>query len=229
MSASAGSSGLAETVMTLLPSDVAGADEFDRLSSFTRDLDALVAASGRTKAVDQGHLFKLIDGRDIFPSDLRERVKGELTTHLGSHLEKGAHGHAPIPWHALHEHGASFAPAGVARLRELGFSNDTSADEARALLAEHFPYLPHELVAADAERLHEFAVHALEHNRTVWDCCVAHLGWWGALAVFAIAGAFLIVGTATGPWGIPLAIWLIGVLGGGTAVIVMNCVINPNR
>jgi hypothetical protein len=57
---------------------------------------------------------------------------------------------------------------------------------------------------------------------------IRHIGFWATLAAFAVAGAFLIVGTATGPWGVPIAIFLIAVLGDGTAVIALNCFANPN-
>lgn len=228
MAAGSGSANVAEAVIPLLPADTASGAEFDRLKAFTRDLDRLVKTGPHgTHLVDKTHLFTFIDQSGVFPEHLRARVKEQLAHHLPERLKEG--GGEPLAWHRLHEHGASFAPNGVRRLKEIGFESEMETDRARELLDEHFPYLPAEILDADGAQLREFAVRALEHNRTVWDCCVAHLGWWGALGVFALAGALLIVGTATGPWGTALAIWLIGVLGGGTAVIVMNCLLNPNR
>ena len=81
---------------------------------------------------------------------------------------------------------------------------------------------------ADAREVRDTTVRALSTNQSVWDCVVRHLGFWAAIWVFAAAGAALIVGTATGPWGTALAIWLIGVLGGSTAVLVFNCLRNPS-
>ena len=130
---------------------------------------------------------------------------------------------------AMAERDNPLEPTPTSELRRLGIDSSTSVDDAREILREHFPDLPHAIVDADGRQLREIALNGLEHNRTVWDCVVSKLGLWAAIAIFAAVGAFLIVGTATGPWGIPLTIWLIAVLGGGTGTIVGNCVLNPNR
>jgi hypothetical protein len=65
-------------------------------------------------------------------------------------------------------------------------------------------------------------------NRTVWECLVSKIGIWGAILVFAALGAAFIVATATGPFGVALTVWLISTFGGGTAVLILNCIRNPN-
>ena len=98
----------------------------------------------------------------------------------------------------------------------------------RRILRERFPDLPSFWLEADTATIRDTALRALSHNQTVWDCAVRHLGLWAALAVFAAVGSLLRVGTATGPWGVPLAVFLISTLGGATALIILNCLANPN-
>ena len=221
-----GGHGLEEAV-DLFPAELRDAEVRNRLKQFARELDQLAAAEDGEVVVDSNVVDRLLSAGH-FPQELHDRVRGEAHQHLGRRLKTDPRGRK-LRWHDLREHGAPIEPVSVAELQQLGLGSDTSAERAKEILREHFPEIPSEILDADGRELHRLAVRALEHNRTVWDCCVAHLGWWATLFVFAVAGAFLIVGTATGPWGIPLLIWLIGVLGGGTAVIVFNCVLNPNR
>jgi hypothetical protein len=216
-----------EEIVDLFPGEIGHDDRRQRLKQFARELDELVATEGGGDVVvDQDVLERLIAGED-FPADLHELLRREARGHLGPHLKERPHGRK-LKWHELAEHGAPIEPMSVDEIRRLGIDSSTSVERAKELLRQHYPDLPGELLEADGPQLRELALRALAHNRTVWDCCVAHLGWWGALWVFALVGALLIVGTATGPWGIPLAIFLISVLGAGTGVIVMNCVLNPN-
>ena len=146
---------------------------------------------------------------------------------MGDKLKAKGREHG-LGWREFATHDNPIEPPPIDELRSLGFDGGASIEDTKAALSKHFPDLPQRWLDADGAEVHKITLDALRHNRTVWDCVVAHLGFWAALAIFAACGAFLIVGTATGPWGIPLAIWLIGVLGGGTAVIVLNCVLNPN-
>jgi hypothetical protein len=215
-----------EGIVDLFPKELGQDEVRNRLKHFARELDQLVAVEDGNVAVDGAALERMIRS-ESFPSQLQERARRETQGHLGGRLKERPRGRK-LKWQELVEHGAPIEPASIAELRSIGIDSDASVERAKEILRERYPDVPGDLLEAEGPELRELAVRALEHNRTVWDCCVAHLGWWGALWVFAIAGAFLIVGTATGPWGVPLAIWLIGVLGGGTAVIVMNCMLNPN-
>lgn len=217
-----------EAVVDLFPRELQDQDVRRRLKKFAQELDQIaVVESGGEVVVDKNVLERVL-GSGIFPQDLQDRVRREATAHVGRKLKSTPRGQK-LKWRELAEHDRSLRPTSVEELRRLGIDSGTSVERAKEILQENYPELPAEVLDADGPELHQLAVNALHHNRTVWDCCVAHLGWWAALWVFAAVGALLIVGTATGPWGIPLAIWLIAVLGGGTAVIVMNCVLNPNR
>ena len=216
-----------EAIVDLFPRELQDQDVRRRLKKFAQELDQIAAVeSGGEVVVDQDVLERVI-GSAIFPQDLQDRVRTEAKNHLGSKLKRAPRGQK-LKWHELAEHDRSLKPTSVDELRRLGIDSGTSVERAKEILRENYPELPAEVLDAGGPELHQMAVKALHHNRTVWDCCVAHLGWWATLWVFAAVGALLIVGTATGPWGIPLLIWLIAVLGGGTAVIVMNCVLNPN-
>lgn len=216
-----------EAVVDLFPAELGDEDVRQRLKQFTRDLDQMTRTGSDGNVVVDEDIFEQILTGGTFPDDLQERVRSEARTHLHGHLHRGSGG-GKLTWHQLAAHEKSLQPSSIDELKQLGINHDTTVKRAKQILHEHYPQLPLAVLDADGPELHQLATRALQHNRTVWDCCVAHLGWWGALWVFAAVGALLIVGTATGPWGIPLLIWLIAVLGGGTAVIVMNCVLNPN-
>lgn len=213
-------------ILDMIPIEFKDPDVRRALHKLTKDLDELTSIndSSQTVAVDRAVALRII--RDNFPADMQERVQREMEGHLGQTLKDlGRDRH--LPWLEMTAHDNPFHPVSPAELQELGIDAKSSSTDVRRVLREHYPGIPEFFLDADPARIHDTTIQALLHNRTVWDCCVAHLGWWGAVAVFAAAGAFLIVGTATGPWGIPLAVWLIGMFGGGTAVILLNCVWNP--
>jgi hypothetical protein len=214
-------------VVDLIPSEFEDRGVRQRLRKLADALDQLAVEEDGDVVVDRDAVEKALRDRDLFPAELQDRVRHELETRLGPKLKgrgKGRH----LGWRELGKHDKAIDPPPVDELRKLGIDSSSSSEEVRKALRDHYPDLPESWLDMDAAELRGAMVDALHHNQSVWDCCVRHLGWWATLAVFAAAGAFLIVGTATGPWGIPLLIWLIGVLGGGTAVIVFNCVLNPS-
>jgi hypothetical protein len=220
-------SGSIEEVVDLLPEELGDKTVRQRLRKLSRQLDALIAEDEGGVIVDQKALRRLVTDNEIFPEEVQDRVQRELKEHLGKRLKDKGQGRQ-LHWRDFAARDTRLEPVPVSELRRLGIEPTATLKEAREILRDRFPELPEAVIDADAEHLREVALKALQHNRTVWDCVVSKLGFWAALGIFAAAGAFLIVGTATGPWGIPLAIWLIGVIGGGSAVIVANCVLNPN-
>lgn len=215
-----------DDVIGLIPRAIGQEDVLQRLRQYTRHLDSLTAIDDHGQPfVDRDAAAALLRG--AVPADLHDHVQKEFEHHVGDKLKpKGGARH--LGWREFAAHDNPIQPPSIEELRSLGFDGGASVEQTKAALRRHFPDLPERWLDADGPEVHAITLDALRHNRTVWDCVVAHLGFWAALAIFAAVGAFLIVGTATGPWGIPLAIWLIGVLGGGTAVIVLNCVLNPN-
>jgi hypothetical protein len=216
-----------EEVVDLIPEELEDKKVRQRLRKLSRQLDALIAEQEGEVIVDQDALRRVVTDEEIFPVQVQGRVQRELKDHLGKRLkDKGKA--RQLRWQEFAARDTRLKPMAASELRRLGINSTVSLNEAREILRDRFPELPEAVIDADAPQLREFAFKALQHNRTVWDCVVSKLGFWAALGIFAAAGAFLIVGTATGPWGVPLAIWLIGVIGGGSAVIVANCVLNPN-
>jgi hypothetical protein len=217
-----------DEVLDLIPQEFQDPGVRQRLINFTRELDQLLAIDDTGELmVDRDVAMRIVQNKDFIPSELQDGIRQELEAHLGDRI-KSAGKSRHITWRELEGRDTPIKPIPAAELRAKGMGALSSAKKARQVLDEHYSGFPGFWLDADADKIRETALRGFKHNRTVWDCCVAHLGFWAALGVFAAAGAFLIVGTATGPWGIPLAIWLIGVLGFGTGTIVGNCVLNPN-
>jgi hypothetical protein len=215
-------------VVNLFPKELEEPQIRQRLRKLADQLEELLFLdeSGEV-GVDRDVLTRTARNEDLVPANLRDVFISETGKHLGPRMKERGQGRH-LGWREAAQYRAPIQPEATAALRKLGIDESSSVEDARRVLRERYPAIPSFWLEADAVTIRETTLRALAHNQTVWDCVVRRLGWWAALAVFAAAGAFLIVGTATGPWGVPLAIWLIGVLGGSTAVIVMNCVMNPS-
>lgn len=217
-----------ENIVDLLPEEVGNPQMRERLRKFTSKLDELFFLDESKKlAVDYDSLMKIIRDKDLIPIDSQDLIICKIDNSFANKTKnkKGSH---YIKWNDAAQYGFPTKQTSLARLRELGIDKSSSVSELRRILQEHYPDIPAFWLDADADQIKNTTLQALSSDRTVWDCVVAHLGEAAAILIFALVGGLLIVGTATGPWGIPLAIWLIGVIGAGNAVIVGNCVINPN-
>jgi hypothetical protein len=222
--------GSLEDVVDLFPEELGDDKQVrQRLRKLTRNLDDLTAEESGETIVDRAALRRLIRDDEIFPQEVQDRVQRELEGHLGKKLKDKGSSARKLKWRELAERDTPIDPTPVAKLRRLGIASSTSVAEARRILVENFDDVSKEILDADGPQLRKFALDGLKHNRTVWDCVVSKLGFWAALGIFAAVGAFLIVGTATGPWGLALTVWLIAVLGFGSGTIVGNCVLNPDR
>jgi hypothetical protein len=215
-------------LVDLFSEQVAEPQSLQRMRHLARNLDELffLEESGEL-AIDRDALMKIGRDNGIVPPEHQDRVIRETEKHLGPKVKpKGAADY--VAWCEAARLGLPIQPVPAATLRAAGISKSVSVDDARLILRQQYPDIPSFWLDADAALIRDTTVKALAHNQTVWDCAVRNLGFWGAMAVFAAVGSLLIVGTATGPWGVPLAIFLIGVLGGTTATIVLNCLANPN-
>lgn len=215
-----------QNLLDLIPDEFGDSAIRQRLRKLTQDLDELIVIDEKSQQVTADQRIAQQILRENFPADLQDRIQGELKSHLQEKLKDRGNDRV-LHWREAAGHGMPFDPVAIEELRSLGIGASSSSNDVRRILREHYPGILESVLDADSVQLREVMIRALSHNRTVWDCCVAHLGVWATIAIFAVAGGFLIVGTATGPWGIPLAIWLIGLLGGATAMIVLNCVMNP--
>jgi hypothetical protein len=215
-------------VVDLLPEELGEPKVRQRLQKFTKELDKLLFLDeSGTLSIDPDALTKAAHNTDFFPPEVQALIARETEKHLGGRAKARGKGRR-VSWRDAARQAIVIQPGSAEALRELGIDGSTPVDKARRIVRKQYPEIPNFCLDADAVTIRETVIRALAHNQTVWDCVVRHLGYWGALAVFAALGGILIVGTATGPWGLPLAIWLIGVLGGGTAAIVLNCVLNPS-
>lgn len=216
-----------ENVLDAIPKELDDERVREQLRGFARELDELVAEVDGRLVVDRDVLRRILDG-EAFPEDLRKRTWERAEEDLGDMLGEVGYGER-IGWYAFARHDEAPAnPVPVLKLEEMGISSSTSLEETRAIFHKQMPDFPDRIVDGDAQELRDIAIRALEHNRTVFQCVRAHLGLAAAVAIFAAVGAFLIVGTAVGPFGVALAVWLIAVLGIGIGTIVANCVLNPN-
>ncbi len=221
--------GALDDIVDLIPDELGEPNVRHRLRKLARELDLLGVDQSGDTIVDRSVLRRIVHDKEIFPEEVQDRVQREVEQHLGKKVkDKAKDKSRTISWRELAERDTPLDPMPAERLRQLGLGSSTSVADTRRILLEHFGDMPSEILNADGPRLRQIALDGLAHNRTVWDCVVSKLGFWAALGIFAAVGAFLIVGTATGPWGLPLAIWLIAVLGFGSGTIVGNCVRNPD-
>jgi hypothetical protein len=220
--------GSLDQVIDLIPDELEDKKVRQRLRKLTRSLDELTAEDSGETIVDRSTLRRLVRDDDIFPQEVQDRVQRELEGHLRGKLKDKGGNARTLKWRELADRDTPIVPTPISELRRLGIDSSTSVVDAKRILVENFDDIPKQILDADGPQLRKYALDGLGHNRSVWDCVVAKLGFWAALGIFAAVGAFLIVGTATGPWGLPLAIWLIAVLGFGSGTIVGNCVLNPD-
>ena len=220
--------GALEDIVDLIPDELGEGTVRQRLRKLARELDRLGVDESGDTIVDRAVLRRLARDKEIFPTEVHDRVQRQLEHHLGKKAKDKGTGRT-ISWRELAARDTPLDPTPVEQLRRLGLDSSTSVADTRKILQENFGDIPREILDADGPKLRQIALDGLAHNRTVWDCVVSKLGFWAALGIFAAVGAFLIVGTATGPWGLPLTIWLIAVLGFGSGTIVGNCVLNPDR
>jgi hypothetical protein len=218
-----------EDVVELLPDELDDPRVRNRLRKLARDLDELVAEDANGEVlVDRNVLRRIVKDMDGLPEEFKDRIVRESEAHLGKRVKERGKGR-PLGWRGLAQHQDAIRPEGIENLQRIGIQKSTPIAEARKILSEHYPEFPAFWLDADAETMRETVQRAVTHNRTWWDCVVSKVGYWAALGIIAVVGAAIIITTATAGWGSPLAIWLISVLGLGTAVIALNCALNPNR
>lgn len=215
-------------VVDLFPEELGEPQVRQRLRKLADELDELLSLdeSGELM-VDQDALLRIARNWDGVPAEQQDLIVRETQKHLGQKLKKPGRGRH-LGWRDAAQHGVPIRPEPAATLHALGIGKSSSVGDVRRILRERYPDIPSFWLEADAATIRETTLRALAHNLTLWDCMVGHLGYWGALATFAAVGSVIIVCTATGPWGGPLALFLIATLGSGTAFIVFNCLANPN-
>lgn len=226
------------SIADVLPDAAVSREQRRRLKVLGRRLDALVVDDGGRVAVSRRALDALLDDRDLLPADAARLLRRDVERRLPDRLVAGGR---PAGWGPVAQsNGGRVMTAD--ELREIGVHPGADPDEAAAAVRRRFPDLPKvdratvearllgpvrapqgSAEAAGAEGGAEAAA-----GRSVLDCCIAHLGWWAVMMIVAVIGAAIIMATATGPFAVPLTIWLVGMVGGATAVLILNCIVTPN-
>ena len=215
------------SIFKLCPDNLLDKETFVKLNALSNELDAVffLDDSGELKA-DRDAVIRIAKANMLIAPDLHEIALLESAKHLGPHLKKKGNRHS-LTWREAAKHGAPIAPLSAAEQRALGIKKTDTDDDLRALFAQQFPEINKVWFEPAKQSVKEDVFRNFARNRTVWDCVVSRVGWWGALAVFAAAGSVIILLTASGGFLMPLVLFLISVLGAATATIVLNCIINP--
>lgn len=220
-----------DSAVSLIPSKLLDTQVQDLLRSFAVELDNLMFLDDQNElAVDRKALLKILRNPKLFPKvdeNLKDIILLETTKQLGKKV-KERHGGRAVKWFEAGQFGLPIDQESIAQIQKLGISQTSTADDIKNILREQMPDLPSFWFDLDDKTLANTILENFQKNRTVWDCVVAKLGYFAALAVFAAAGAAIIIATATGGIAAPLIIFLTATFGLGTTTIVGNCILNPN-
>lgn len=228
-----------------LPQSAMSAHQRDRLDRFTEQLDTLFVLheDHLEPQLDAAALRHLLNNPVFFPIGWGEKVFERIQAQMPERLTTQSGGRR-ISWSELGEHVAAINPPTATELDALGFKQGLSPSELRHLLqadpqiAEQMHRLSNHEVRRVAESIIGPGVQLPESPdaplqltaigvsaSNFWTCLESNLGWWGAVAVMAVAGAILIIGTATAPVTLPLTVWLVSTFGASTAVLILNCLL----
>lgn len=209
------------------PDNLLDKETFRKLNALSNELDNIffLDDSGEL-AADRDAVIRIAKTNMLLAPDLHEIALLESAKHLGRRLKRKGTGR-PLTWREAATHGVPIAPLSDTEQHALGIKKTDTEEDIRSLFAQQFPEINKVWFGPAKPSVTEDVFRNLAHNRTVWDCVVAQIGYWGALAAFAAAGSVIIILTASGGFLLPLVTFLFAVLGFGTATIVLNCVLNP--
>jgi hypothetical protein len=213
------------SIVSLLPEEHVNDRVRSRLKKLQERLDNLFFLDETSElAVDRQALIALARDEDFVPADLRDVVILETAKHLGRRLKGVGKGHR-ITWLEGGKYGPPTQPA-VDELRKSGLKPSMSTQELGVALREWYPKLPKDFLASDSSKLYPIMLANLAHNRTVWDCVVANLGWWAAINVIGtLIIALVMLGSGVPwPWVLAACIAFSGFL---TAFVILSCATNP--
>jgi hypothetical protein len=214
-------------IFKLFPNNLLDKNTSKKLTQLTNDLDHLCFLDGAGElSADRDAFIRIVKESAFIPPDLHEITILETAKHLGRRLKRKGVG-LPLTWSEAAKYGTFMTPLSSAEQRALVPNKAGTEEELRTLLSKNYAAIDKVWFEPANQKLTNDVLRNFAHNRTVWDCVVAHIGIWGAIGVFAAVGGAIIVLTATGGAAAPLVAWLIAVLGGSTATIVLNCILNP--
>ena len=216
------------SIFQLLPDNMLEKETLQKLNALSNELDTVffLDDSGEL-AADRDAVIRIAKANMLLAPDLHEIALLESAKHLGSRLKKKKGTGRPLTWREAATHGVPIAPLSDDEQRALGIKKTHSEEDLRSLFAQQFPEINKVWFGPSNPSVKEDVFRNFARNRTVWDCVVAQVGFWGAVAVFAAAGSVIIILTASGGFLMPLVTFLISVLGLATATAVLNCILNP--
>ena len=190
-----------------------------------RALDGLLFldASGEL-SVDRKGLIALVNNPALVPVELKDIALLETVKHLGRRVKEVGNG-LRVNWIEGMKHGLPLQTLSASGVSAAGLDKADSADALGKLLRKHVGDLPTEFTDTPPAELRVKLLAAFGKNRTVWDCLVANLGFWAALAIIGSLVVFLCL-LPLG-WQVALAIAAI-YFGFVTAYFVLQCIVNPN-
>jgi len=228
----------AAPILNRIPADSVGHEQLAKLQAFSDALNTLAVRDPQTGRVlvNRPALARFLDGH--FPPDVARGLLARFDQGFSDHLnaQPGRH---QVDWRELSQHGAPIHPLSNAEMNGSGLPEHPGHGE-----VENWVHQRYGALLATASQLTREQLSGLVRQESALPaaaegtftaagtiagfeaCLERHLGWWAMLAVVGILGALLIIFTATGPISLPLTIWLIGVFGGGTATIILNCALN---
>ena len=216
------------SIFKLCPDNLLDKETFRKLNALSNELDNIFFLDNSGElAADRDAVIRIAKANMLLAPDLHEIALLESAKHLGRHLKRKGTGR-PLTWREAAPHGVPIAPLSDDEQRALGIKKTDTEDDIRAKFAQQFPEINKVWFGPAKQSVTEDVFRNLAHNRTVWDCVVAKVGLWGALAVFAVAGAVIILLTASAGTLMPAILLLIAAVGVGTATIVLSCILNPS-
>jgi hypothetical protein len=219
-------SGVLSTFLSFIRDDYVDRSCRTRLQKLEEKLDSLFFLDEtRTLSVDRQAFIELAGDPEFFPTALRDVVILETAKHLGRRL-KGRGRHKHVGWMEAGKYDGLNKSA-LTEMQQLGLKRNMTQDELRDALLTWYPELTPDFVDQDSARLNDLIQKNLARNRSVWDCCVANLGWWAAINVAGtISIAIIMLGSGV-PWHIVLAA-CIAFTTFFTAMVILNCAMNPD-
>ncbi len=176
--------------------------------------------------MDRKTLIRIVNNEAFVQKTLRDIVLLETSRHLGRRLKEVGKGRR-ISWWEGEKYGLPVHPVTATQINEWGITEKTSTDELAAILKKNVPKISSFWMNDNSKELAASIEQRLTLNRTVWDCVVAHLGWWAAITLLGGFIVFMILVGSGVPW--PWALLIAGIYQSvATAYFIGQCLANPN-
>jgi len=223
-------------LLAQLPLGFVDAPTRARLQKLSQAMDQIffLDATGELSA-DRGTLIRIVNDQDLTLPALRDIVLLETSKHLGRRLKARGNGLA-LTWQEAVVHGVQFSPVPISAWQSMGLNKVATDRDLQALIVRQYPGIPTGWIQPPAADFGAKLVSSFMHNRTVWDCVVAHIGFWGAIAVLWAVSAMMVIvlfvtvvsgGTLTLAALLLLIAALLAALGLAVTIAVLNCIENP--